>query len=67
TIRKELGMTNYELRITDVLGNIVYSQGLNNAQETTIDISHLSGGIYFYEVRSGLQTSASVRGKFVKE
>ncbi|MEI6817761.1 MAG: T9SS type A sorting domain-containing protein, partial [Bacteroidota bacterium] len=67
TIRKQSGFMNFEIRIMDVFGKMVHSQGLTNASKTTIDISQLSGGIYFYEVRSGLQTSASVRGKFVKE
>ena len=53
-----------QLLITDVLGNVVYKQTLcclNN----TIDVSKWSNGIYFYEVRSGLQIPTSTRGKFV--
>ncbi|MEI6816600.1 MAG: T9SS type A sorting domain-containing protein [Bacteroidota bacterium] len=49
---------NQQVIITDVLGNRVYSQALYNATET-IDISHLSSGIYFYEV-------SGKRGKIIK-
>ncbi|MEI6815632.1 MAG: choice-of-anchor tandem repeat GloVer-containing protein [Bacteroidota bacterium] len=59
TIHQDNFSPNQQIIITDVLGNKVYSQALNTATET-IDISHLSGGIYFYEV-------SGKRGKIIKE
>jgi len=50
-----------------VIGNEVYHQAVNNSTQTNIDISYLCNGVYFYEISSGLQTSASIRGKFIKE
>ena len=64
TIRGQSGIRNCDLRIMDVLGNMVYKQALPNTTEATIDISSLSQGIYFYEVRSDKE---SYRGKIVKE
>ncbi len=59
TIHQDTYSPNQQIIITDVLGNRVYSQALNTATET-IDISHLSSGIYFYEV-------SGKRGKIIKE
>ena len=54
-----------QLLITDVLGNSI-SQHTLYAQDTKLDVSKWSNGIYFYEVRgSGLQIPTSTRGKFV--
>ncbi len=66
TIHQTLATTNQQVIITDVLGNKVLAQALNNAAENNIDISLLSNGIYFYEVRYS-STQASTRGKFVKD
>ncbi|MEI6816192.1 MAG: T9SS type A sorting domain-containing protein [Bacteroidota bacterium] len=59
TIHQDTYSPSQQIIITDVLGNKVYSQALNNSTET-IDISQLSSGIYFYEV-------SGKRGKIVKE
>jgi len=67
TIHSQLPILNSQLIITDVLGNEVYHQAINNSTQLTINISQWSGGVYFYEIRSGLQIPTSVRGKFVKE
>jgi len=60
-------LSTNQLIITDVLGNEVLHQSLSNLTNQQINISQWSNGIYFYEVRSGLQIPTSVRGKFVKE
>ncbi len=59
TIHQTAFKANQSFIITDVLGNKVYSQALNNDEET-MDISNLSSGIYFYEVNGK-------RGKIIKE
>ncbi len=52
-----------EIRITDVLGNLI-QQSMLNSHQSTIDISNLAKGIYFIE----LQTEKGIlRRKFVKE
>jgi len=56
-------LTN-QLIITDVLGNEVYHQAINNSTQSTINISQLSNGVYFYQLSNNKET---VRGKFVKE
>ena len=61
---KDLRFTIYDLRITDVLGNVVYSQPNINQQSTIINLSQLSKGVYFYQLSNSKET---VRGKFVKE
>lgn len=62
TISSGLGIMNYELGITDVLGNSVYSQPINNSTQLTINISHLNNGVYFYHIRSDKET---LQGRFV--
>lgn len=64
TLKGDLRFTNYDLRITDVLGRTVYTQALNNSSQATIDISQCSNGVYFYQLTDG---KGSVRGKLVKE
>jgi len=59
TIHRPLPTANCILSLTDVFGRKVYAQALTNSTEATLDISHLSNGIYFYEV-------AGQRGKIVK-
>jgi len=65
-LSSRLNRDNSQLIITDVTGREVYHQAINNTQ-SAIDISTWSKGVYIYEIRSGLQTPASIRGKFVKE
>jgi len=48
-----------QLQITDVFGRMVYTQSITNPNQTIIDVSQLSDGVYFYEVRSGLQIPTS--------
>ena len=55
---------NSQLKIYDVLGQEVYTQGITNLNQTTINISQLSNGVYFYQLTNNTET---YRGKFVKE
>lgn len=59
TIHQDTYFPNQQVVIIDVIGNRVYSQALNNDEET-MDISHLVSGIYFYEINGK-------RGKIIKE
>ncbi len=59
TVHQTAFKANQNFIITDVLGNKVYAQTLNNDEET-MDISHLNSGIYFYEINGN-------RGKIIKE
>ena len=52
------------LTITDILGNEVYHQPINNSNNQSIDVSQWSDGVYFYQLKNNMET---VRGKFVKE
>jgi uncharacterized repeat protein (TIGR03803 family) len=60
---------NSQLIITDVLGNEIYHQAINNSNQTTIDISQWSDGVYFYSLTPALSKREGdvLRGKFVKE
>ena len=64
TISPKSAIGNYELIITDVLGNEVYTQPINNSNNLTINISKLSNGVYFYHIRNDKET---LQGKFVVE
>jgi type IX secretion system substrate protein len=59
----QLSILNSQFSITDVLGNTVYHQTLNNLN-TSIDVSYLSNGVYFYQLTNNKETQ---RGKFVVE
>ena len=67
-ISSRMNRENSQLLITDIIGNEVYAQSLNKSTQTTIDISKLSKGIYFYQItiptQSGKETA---QGKFVKD
>ena len=52
------------LLVTDVLGNNIYCQPINNLPQSTIYISEWNNGIYFYQIRNDKET---LRGKFVVE
>ena len=64
TIRQSSPSSNQQLYITDILGNEVYHQPINNSNNQSIDISQWSDGVYFYQLKNNMET---VRGKFVKE
>jgi len=64
TYNSQLSLKNSQLIITDVLGRAVYSQPINNSTQSTINISQLSNGVYFYQLSNGKETW---RGKVVKE
>jgi len=54
------------VRIIDMLGNVVIAQNFNNAHQIrTFDVSNLSKGVYFAEVR--INNSELVIKKFVRE
>ena len=55
---------NSQLKIYDVLGQEVYTQAITNPNQTTINVSQLSNGVYFYQLNNNTET---YRGKFVKE
>ena len=63
-IHCQLTIDNCQLMITDVLGNEVYAETLTGI-DNSISIAKWSEGVYFYEIRTGLQIPTSVRGKFV--
>ena len=50
-IHSQLSILNSQLLITDILGNEVYKETLNG-MDNSIDISHWSVGVYFYQVNS---------------
>src|ERR1035437_2695515 len=64
TIQQSTPSPNQQLLITNILGEEIYHQAINNSTQTTIDISHWSNGVYFYQIRGDKET---VQGKFVKE
>jgi len=63
TINVEYRMKNTECRIMNVTGQEVFQSSINN-QQSSIDISSLSPGIYFLTLSNGEQT---VSKKFVKK
>jgi len=69
TYNSQLSLLNSQLIITDVLGRAVYHQAIINPNNTTINISQLSNGVYFYEIQSGNSTGSltGMRGKIVVE
>ena len=60
----QLSIQNSQLKIYDVLGQEVYTQAITNPNQTTITISQLSNGVYFYQLTNNTET---YRGKFVKD
>src|ERR1035437_1744632 len=60
----QLSILNSQLKIYDVLGQEVYTQAITNPNQTTITVSQLSNGVYFYQLINNKET---YRGKFVKE
>jgi len=62
TISTELGITNYNLRIMNTTGQLVYQSAINN-QQSTIDVSSFATGTYFIQLvtEQGITTK-----KFVK-
>ena len=55
---------NQQLLITNILGEEIYHQAINNSTQTTIDVSQWSNGVYFYQLRGDKET---LQGKFVVE
>ncbi|HTA61889.1 MAG TPA: FG-GAP-like repeat-containing protein [Bacteroidia bacterium] len=54
----QVSVSNYqaeEIKIYDVLGNIVVSSLIEKQRETTIDMSNLKSGIYFVHVGNNVQ------------
>jgi hypothetical protein len=54
---------NYQLLITDILGNDIYKQTINSI-DSRIDVSKWNNGVYFYQIRGDKET---LQGKFVKQ
>ena len=63
-LHSQLSILNSQIIITDVLGNEIYHQTINNSTQTTIDVSQWSNGVYFYQIKNDKET---LQGKFVKE
>ncbi len=55
------GIVNYELRIIDVFGREIYKESVTS-NDTKIDVSKWSEGVYFYQITSEKET---YRGKFI--
>ena len=68
TLHSTMSIINCQLSIEDVLGNKIYQQTISG-NDTQIDVSTWSEGVYFYEMKTGLQTPNSAnetaRGKFI--
>ena len=60
----KLPILNSQFKIYDVLGQEVYSQAITIPNQTTINVSQLNNGVYFYQLTNNIET---YRGKFVKE
>lgn len=60
----QLSILNSQFIITNILGEEIYHQPINNTTQTIIDVSQWSNGVYIYQLRGEKET---VRGKFVKE
>ena len=63
-IHQSTPSTNQQLLITNILGEEIYHQPINNSTQITIDISQWSNGVYFYQIRNDKET---LQGKFVVE
>jgi type IX secretion system substrate protein len=55
---------NYEVIVSNVLGEEIYHQPISNSTQTTINISQLSNGVYFYQLKNDKET---MQGKFIVE
>ena len=66
TLHTTISIVNYQLSIANVLGEEVYHQNLLS-QDSQIDVSKLSQGVYFYELIAPDNTGTIIRGKFLKE
>ena len=64
TISQSTPSPNQQLLITNILGEEIYHQTINNTTQTTIDVSRWSNGVYFYQIRGDKET---LQGKFVKQ
>ncbi|MEI6815984.1 MAG: kelch repeat-containing protein [Bacteroidota bacterium] len=68
TIHQTPVIPNQQISFLDVLGNKIYACPLNNSTETTLEISHWSNGIYFYQINNRTNTSIQqLVGKFIKQ
>jgi hypothetical protein len=64
TIHQSTPSSNQQLLITNILGEEIYHQPINNSNKQTIDVSQWSNGVYFYQIRNDKET---LQGKFVKQ
>lgn len=55
---------NSEFIVSDAAGREVYTQTITNPSQSTIDISYLNNGVYFYQLTNNKE---SFRGKLVIE
>lgn len=63
-INHNLKVNSFKIEIIDALGKVLISGEHKGLNETSIDVSNLSSGIYFIKVISGENTSTK---KFIKE
>lgn len=59
----DLRSTNIDIRIYDIIGNLVFEKSLNN-NKTSIDVSSFSCGVYVVEVKTEKEATFK---KFVKD
>ena len=59
-----LPIGNWQFTINDAIGKEIYCQNIINSTQSTIDISYLNNGVYFYQLSN---SNEILRGKFVKE
>ena len=62
TIHQSTYSINQQLFITNLLGEEIYRQPISNSDQTIIDISHWSNGVYFYQIRNEKEI---LQGKFI--
>jgi len=64
TLHSPFSILHSQFIITNILGEEIYHQVINNSTQTTIDVSQWSNGVYFYQIRGDKET---LQGKFVIE
>ena len=61
----QLSLLHSQFKIYDITGRKVYTQSITNPNQSTIDVSGLSNGIYYWEMIGA--DKETFRGKFVIE
>lgn len=66
-LRPDKSGGTYDLRIIDVTGRIVFFQQINNSTQSTIDVSYLSNGIYYWQMVSNNNISDKGKIAIIKD